>query len=242
MKPAIITPYHQETLETLKRCHRSVRDQTTEVTHFLVADGNSRTEIDHWDGQHLVLPRTHNNCGNTPRSLGALMAAGQGYEPIFFLDADNWFKPNHVELALKLHHDDPSIDVVVSGRTIVLDDGSLLDEVPEDLDQHFADTSTIGLFKRAYRSLPLWALMPNELALIGDRVVYECLKKLSLKIHWHNERTLFYESRWRNHYEMAGRKPHTPLHEPNWDKLRAELPILLDRFHEIAGIQLSAEA
>ena len=39
-------------------------------------------------------------------------------------------------------------------------------EAPEDVERHFADTSTLGLFKRAYRSLPLWALMPNELALI----------------------------------------------------------------------------
>ena len=55
------------------------------------------------------------------QTLGALMAASQGYEPIF-LDADNWFKPNHVELALALHRNDPSIDVVISSRTILLDE------------------------------------------------------------------------------------------------------------------------
>ena len=70
------------------------------------------------------------------------MAASQGFEPIFFLDADNWFKPNHVQLALDVHHKDPSIDVVISGRTIVLDDGSILDSAPEDAEEHFADTST----------------------------------------------------------------------------------------------------
>ena len=95
----------------------------------------------------------------------------------FFLDADNWFKPNHVELALTLHRNDPSIDVVISGRIIVLDDGTILNTTPEDVGQHFADTSTLGLFKRAYRSIALWTLMPNELAPICDRVIYECLKK-----------------------------------------------------------------
>ena len=241
MKPAVITPYHQESIETLKRCHLSVLSQTTETAHILVADGFSKSVIDHWDVQHLVLPQGHSNCGNTPRALGALMAVSQGYEPIFFLDADNWFKPNHVELALTLHRNDPSIDVVISGRTIVLDDGSLLDAAPEDLDRHFADTSTLGLFKRAFRSLPLWALMPNELAPICDRVIYECLKTLPLKLHWHSEPTLMFESHYANHYRLAGKSPKTALHDPNWEQLRADLPALLEEFQSITGHQLSAK-
>ena len=241
MKPAVITPYHKESLKILKRCHRSVLSQTAEATHFLVADGNGRAAIDHWDCQHLSLPQRHNNCGNTPRALGALMAASQGYEPIFFLDADNWFRPDHVRLALTLKNKDPSIDVVISSRTIVLDDGSLFGSAPEDLKRHFADTSTLCLFKRSFRSLPLWALMPNELAPICDRVVYEHLKALPLKLHWHNEPTLVFESHYANHYRLAGKSPKTPLHDPNWEQLRSDLPRLLDQLHEIAGIQISAE-
>ena len=40
-----------------------------------------------------------------------------------------------MELALALHQNDPSIDVVISGSTIVLDDGSLVDGATEDVDQ-----------------------------------------------------------------------------------------------------------
>ena len=242
MNPAVITPYYNESIETLKRCHHSVLAQTIGATHILIADGDSRAIIDQWDCQHLVLPVGHDNCGNTPRALGALMAASQGYEPIFFLDADNWFKPNHVELALALHNEDPSIDVVISGRTIVLDDGTLLNSIPEDIGQHFADTSTLGLFKRAFRSIIFWALMPNVLAPICDRVIYECLKKLPLKLHWHREPTLMFESHYKNHYDLAGRKPLTPLHDPNWEQLRADLPTLLDEFERLTGLQLSAKA
>ena len=241
MKPAVITPYHNESIEILERCHSSVRAQTIETTHILIADGRSRADIDQWDCQHLVLPRGHSNCGNTPRALGALMAASQGYEPIFFLDADNWFKPNHVEIALALHRKDPSIDVVISGRTIILDDGSLLNAAPEDEDRHFADTSTLGLFKRAYRSLQLWTLMPKNLSPICDRVIYESLKKLPLKLHWHNERTLMFESHYAKHYHLAGKCPKTPLHDPNWEQLRADLPMLLNQFQEMTGMELSAE-
>ena len=34
MKPAVVTPYYQESLEILERCHHSVRAQTTEATHI----------------------------------------------------------------------------------------------------------------------------------------------------------------------------------------------------------------
>ena len=241
MKPAVITPYLRENLNILERCHKSVLAQKAEATHFLVADGNGQAVIDHWNVQHLVLPYSNNNCGNTPRALGALMAASQGYEPIFFLDADNWLQPNHVEYALKLHQNDPTIDVVISGRTIVLDDGSLLDAAPEDVEQHFADTSTLCLFKKAYKTLALWTLMPNELAPICDRIIYECLKLLQLNMHWHHKPTLMFESHYLNHYRLAGKNPQTPLHDPNWEKLRADLPALLEEFQRVTGLQLSAE-
>ena len=42
MKPAVITPYYRETLETLRRCHDSVQAQTVKTTHILVADGNGK--------------------------------------------------------------------------------------------------------------------------------------------------------------------------------------------------------
>ena len=241
MKPAVITPYYKEPLEILERCHQSVRAQKAKATHILVADGYGVAAIEHWDVKHLVLPQRHNNCGNTPRALGALMAASQGYEPIFFLDADNWLKPQHVELALTLQRNDPSIDVVISKRTIVLDDGSILNSTPEDEEQHFADTSTLGLFKRAYKTIPLWTLMPNELAPICDRVIYECLKTLPLKLHWHSERTVMFESHYSNHYRLAGKSPNTPLHDPNWEQLRNDLPALLKEFQNLTGIQLSAK-
>ena len=242
MKPAVITPYHQENFETLERCHNSVLNQTRRAVHIFVADGNSNSSIEKWDIQHLVLPQRHNNCGNTPRAMGALMAASQGFEPIFFLDADNWLRPHHIEIALKIHQNDPSIDIVASSRTIILDDGSQLDSAPEDVEQHFADTSTLGFFKRAYRSFPLWTLMPNGLAPICDRIVYESFKMLALKIHWHNERTLMFESHYANHYKLAGKKPKTRLHDPDWEQLRADLPSLLKEFEEIAGIQLSTNS
>ena len=82
MKPAVVTPYHQKVLRSLNVAIAACA-QTTDTTHILVADGSSKAVINQWNCQHLVLPQGHNNCGNTPERLGALMAASQGYEPIF---------------------------------------------------------------------------------------------------------------------------------------------------------------
>ena len=140
-----------------------------------------------------------------------------------------------------LHQKDPTIDVVISGRKIVLDDGSLLSAAPEDVESispiHPHSACSIGL-----TGLPLWALMPSELAPICDRVIYECLKTLPLKLHWHSEPTLMFESHYSNHYRIANKSPMTALHDPNWEKLRADLPILLKKFHSLTGLQLSTKA
>ena len=51
-----------------------------------------------------------------------------------------------------------------------------------------------------------------------------------------------FESHYANHYHLAGKCPKTPLHDPNWEQLRADLPRLLNQFQEMTGIQLSAES
>ena len=64
---------------------------------------------------------------------------------------------------------------------------------------------------------------------------------LPLKLHWHNERTMVFESHYANHYQLAGKKPKSPLHDPNWEKLQADLPMLLEQFQILTGLQLSSE-
>ena len=66
MKPAVITPITKKISRSLNVA-TAVCSQTARVTHIMVADGSSRAVIDQWDGQHLVLPQGHRNCGNTPR-------------------------------------------------------------------------------------------------------------------------------------------------------------------------------
>src|SRR4029453_5901166 len=53
---AVLTPYFQESLSLLERCHRSVRQQTVSCEHIMVADGFPRPELDSWPVRHIKLP------------------------------------------------------------------------------------------------------------------------------------------------------------------------------------------
>src|SRR5215213_6211875 len=103
MKIAVITPYLRESLPILSNCHRSVRAQRTPCTHVMVADGFPADEVQTWELDHIVLPRSHADYGSTPRLIGSFHAVGLGFDGIAFLDADNWYHFDHLEILLNLH-------------------------------------------------------------------------------------------------------------------------------------------
>ena len=146
MKPAVITPYYQEDEKILRRSYLSVRNQSVSAQHFYIGDGVSNPLIDAWSVVHLSLPINSANNGNTPRCLGALLAASLGHDPIFFLDADNYYLVNHIQEALSIKELNPDTDVIFSGRQILLDDGTIFYPAPEDRLRLFADTSTMCFF------------------------------------------------------------------------------------------------
>ena len=76
--------------------------------------------------------------------------------------------------------------------------------------------------------------MPNELAPICDRVIYECLKMLPLKLHWHSEPTLFESTR---ESLLPSRKFQNSTARSQLGKLRDDLPALLARLEILTGIQ-----
>ncbi len=99
----VVTPYYQEPLEVLRRCHESVMGQAVgaQITHVMVADGHPRPEIDSWNVTHIRLPKAHGDNGNTPRAVGTTIAETNGADFIAFLDADNWYYPDHLASMLE---------------------------------------------------------------------------------------------------------------------------------------------
>jgi glycosyltransferase involved in cell wall biosynthesis len=223
MRAAVITPYFKEGLEILERCHLSVLDQEVSCRHFLVADGFANEAIREWDCEHFSLPTAHNDNGNTPRAIGALSAINKGYQVIFFLDADNWLLPNHVGEALRLKAEDPSLDIAILRRQIVLPDGAIVPDDREDKNKTHADTSCYAFFESSFSLIPFWGMMPTFLSPICDRIMLSAIRTRRFNIAWSPEKTVYYTSNYRNHYIQAGRVPPAKTNDFDMSAIIAEL-------------------
>src|SRR5262249_19239467 len=141
LRVAVITPYYREPTEVLRHCHESVLRQTFPCTHLMAADGHPREDVSRWAVEHIILPGPHHDCGNTARGLRALSAMNRGYDAVAFLDADNWYHPDHIESMVDLHRRTGAA-VCTASRTIHRADGSLMCAGGEESDgESHVDTS-----------------------------------------------------------------------------------------------------
>lgn len=203
-KIAVVTPYYQETLEMLRQCHDSVINQSIEAHHFMVADGHARPEINNWNARHIALPVSHNDNGNTPRSVGSLLADAEGYDFIAYLDADNWYHPEHLSSLIALWQS-VKTPAVTSFRTLHRWDGTLLNitEPAEDKLLHI-DTSCLLLHRDAFHIANVWHRMPRQLSPICDRVMLAALIHGQLQVTSSLLRTVAFRTQYQNHYLAAG--------------------------------------
>lgn len=208
MRIAVVTPYHDEDDRTLERCLDSVANQTLAADHFLVSDGPERPWASRAAAHHLALGRAHGDFGNTPRGLGAQLAVAEGCNAVAFLDADNWYDPDHLALCLDAARATTGramdCDYVVARRRFRrYDDRPMaLAEEPGHI-----DTNCLLLLPGAFSALPLWCLMPREVSVIGDRIFAAHLEKAQL-VRGHTARaTVNYVTLWPEHYRAVGETP-----------------------------------
>lgn len=219
MKVAVITPYYKEPLEMLQRCHASVAGQTYSCTHYLVADGFPNPRVTEWPIEHIVLPRAHGDNGNTPRGIGAISALNQGFDAFAFLDADNWFAPEHVESLVELVRE-MGVHIAFSGRQVVLPDGTLVTaEEPEDVKGSHADTSAFFVTKDAAFLLPYWAMMDQASSPACDRIMFRLVQHFKIPYAFTDEKTMFFESRYSLHYQLAGQPIPEKVNDIDWERL-----------------------
>lgn len=174
MRVAVITPYYKEPRAVLEKCMASVRKQTVPTEQIMVADGHPQDWIDGVPVRHLKLDTEHDDVGNTPRGIGALMAIAERYDAVTFLDADNWWEPNHVEECLKAAAQTPDCDYVIAKRFMRRPDGSLL---PHGENLNHVDTNCYFFLPGSYAVVPRWAMIPHGLAWIGDNVFWQMLQR-----------------------------------------------------------------
>lgn len=207
MKVAIISAYHKEPLDTIKRCVDSVKAQThTDCTHILVSDGHPLDDdvIVDWGVQHVRLPKEHADFGDTPRLVGSAMAYSQGFDALCWLDADNWIEPNHVALLVQ-HATIFGADVVTATRTLYWPDGRKLDLCLESDGKKFNDTNCYLVMRRAMFVAGAWVFKDTNLSVVGDRVVWKEMQRFA-RAHCSTP-TVNYTSNVAVHYTERGLEP-----------------------------------
>lgn len=130
-KVAIVTPCI--TNEYLRQCFQSVQEQTYDnLRHYVIVDG-----IEHWKSVHDIIESVVSNKRISPIYLsenigkeyyGHRAFAASSFlvnaDVIMYLDADNWYQPNHVETMIdKLNS---GFDWVYSLRNICDKSGEFL--------------------------------------------------------------------------------------------------------------------
>lgn len=205
MKVAVVTPYHKEPETVLRRCTESIAAQTVPVTHFMVSDGFPKGFLDATPVRHVKLGAAHADWGDTPRAVGSILAVREGYDAITYLDADNYFLADHLELMIEAQKSSGA-DVVAASRFFLRPDGSVL-PYPEDPPEQHVDTSCMFIMRSAFGVTPLWALMPRHFSVMGDRIVWAAIKSRGYRWVRVEEKTVAYFTLWASMYRACGETP-----------------------------------
>ena len=207
MRVAVITPYCRESPDVLRQCCESVQRQSYPCTHFLVADGHPQDDAATWGVQHLTLAQAHRDLGNTPRCAGSLSAMNQGFDALAFLDADNWYYPEHIEAMIGLHQRREAA-VCSATRSIHRLDGTQMyvDDFESDGRNH-VDTNCMFLTRFAFRAIPLWGMIPPQLAAYSDRIFWQSILARGYRTAHLTEPTVAYRTAHEAHYRNIGEEP-----------------------------------
>lgn len=207
MRVAVITPYYKESRSFIERCLSSVRMQTHAADHFVVSDGHPQDWLDGAGVRHLRLGREHGDYGNTPRTIGALLAVSEGYDAITFLDGDNWYEPDHVQVCVETL-ERTQADVVTTQRYWARADGTRMPvRMGEDDNGSHVDTNCFFLAFGAFHTLPRWLLMPKMMTMLSDRYYLASLRQEGLKEAGTGRRTVNYLCTWSGLYRQLGEVP-----------------------------------
>lgn len=229
MRVAVVTPYAGEPLALLRRAHDSVRAQTHPVTHVIVADSAGRPGIGEWAAEHIVLGRPHHDGGCAPRAIGALSAFASGHDAVAFLDADNYYAPEHVATLVDTVCR-TGASLAFSDRSITLADGTLcLFEDRDVVERRHADTSCHFLTARAAFLTATWGMMGATLWPLCDRIVLAVARRRGVALAWTGCPTVTYTSHWGLHYKAMGKPVPCDEHQLDWSSVRLEASkVLLD--------------
>ncbi len=201
---AVVTPFCNEAAEWLAQAQRSVAAQTYPCDHILV--GDAAASAPPLPATVVNLPTRVGDFGDTPRAVGSFYAAGLGYDAIAYLDADNWYHPDHIATLVALHLQTHA-PVVTSRRAFVRLDGSYMAECAESDGENFCDANCLFITRPAFAVLSTWALMDRIFHAIDDRVMWHAIKQQNYARAHTARATVAYRARLANFYIDMGEAP-----------------------------------
>lgn len=172
---AVITPIYTEPLVWIEQAVASVRAQHHDCTHFLVADGVDRDDIDFDDVVTLRSPTRSNDGGATPRAIGGRAAIKAGFDVVAYTDADDIPEPFFIDEILRGFDAGfdcvgvPALRVTTSNEPLAYSNGSpAITWVPHRDHQGLGELCFIRACGMAITGASLalnevWGRMPREL-------------------------------------------------------------------------------
>ncbi len=207
MRVAVVTPYFKEPLDLLQRCHDSVAAQThRDVLHVMVADGHARPQVDGWDVRHLPLPWSNADFGDTPRLLGAAVAAREGVDAIAFLDADNTFEPDHLAAMVEAQSATDA-HVVTGTRNLLRPDGSFMAVDTKSDGREFCDMNCYFLTRKAFDIIGAWGFKEPGGGVVGDYLLWSIVLRATQRRTHVSRPTVNYTTTWALDYTTRGETP-----------------------------------
>jgi hypothetical protein len=206
MKICVVTPYFRTPLDWLIQAHESVKAQTIPARHILVCDGSEPAQIPSFQGTHVLLGRNYRDYGNTPRLIGCYNALAQGADAVAFLDADNWYQPDHLQ-ALRDYALASSLDACSSGRSLHRLDGSWLAKCPLVNGRPYIDTSCLLVMKSGFQYMIAWVLQGQDTAAVADQQFWQHMVRAKARLGFLDRPSICYRTRHGTHYRLAGEEP-----------------------------------
>lgn len=206
MKIFVVTPYYQEDLAWLIQAHESVKAQAGDVHHVLVCDGVPPAPVPDFRGTHVILRRNYRDYGNTPRFIGCQMAMARDADAIAFLDADNWYYPDHLRYLAEVMAG-AQLDAVASARMLHRLDGSPMMKCPTVDGQNFIDTSCLMVARPAFHFLVSWVLPGQDQAGEADQMFWRSMRDAQARLAFVDRPSVAYRTRHAVHYQQAREAP-----------------------------------
>ena len=205
MRVAVVTAYHKEPEAIVRRCVESVASQSVPVTHFVVSDGFPRPFLDDLPLRHVTLGAAHGDAGDTPRAVGSMLAAREDFDAITYLDVDNYYLADHIELMCEAQAS-ADAEVVAGTRFFVRPDNSVLPYPENDPEQH-VDTNCMFITRPAFDAVAIWGSIPKPFSIFGDRVIWAAIKARGYRRTHVSEPTIAYSMLWASAYRACGETP-----------------------------------